>query len=418
MIAIAKPAWLKKPGLDFRILLRAAALLLFVPIGFVLHAQAPGGYFIPGDAEAGIQIFFQKGCAKCHAVLGEGGRAAPDLARTPAGHLSAAELVAGMWNHAPAMWEKMRFERVGPPKFSETEMANLFAFLYSVRSMDEPGDAERGRRLLSEKRCLNCHAVAGQGGHVGPDLTNWTSYRNPVSWVQSMWNHAPAMQSLMAARGWAWPKFEGEDVADLMAYLRTLPRNPKGRVYLRPADPQAGRQLFQQKGCVACHGAGGAGGGRAPVLSARALPRTLGQFAGLMWNHAPSMWASMQAQQVPRPQFSNKEMADLIAYLFAERYFEVMGNAERGRGMFREKGCAACHSVGGGAGLGPDLARWRGGASPIPLATALWNHGPLMFARMQEQKIGWPRFQPGEIVDLMEFLNQPQPARAQARGKP
>jgi len=37
---------------------------------------------------------------------------------------------------------------------------------------------------------------------------------------------------------------------------------------------------------------------------------------------------------------------------------------------------------------------------------------------MQEQQMGWPRFQPGEIVDLMEFLNQPQPARAQARGKP
>ena len=126
------------------------------------------------------------------------------------------------------------------------------------------------------------------------------------------------------------------------------------------------------------------------------------------------MWATMQAQHVPRPQFSNKEMADLIAYLFAERYFEVMGNSGRGRQMFSDKGCSNCHTVGAGAGLGPDLARWRGGASPIPLATALWNHGPLMFERMREQQISWPLFRPGEMVDLMEYLNQGGPAKQSA----
>ena len=81
----AKLAGLAQRGRGLRILLWAAVLLLLWPEPFVMQAQAPGGYFIPGDAKAGIQIFFQKGCAKCHAVLGEGGRAAPDLARTPPG---------------------------------------------------------------------------------------------------------------------------------------------------------------------------------------------------------------------------------------------------------------------------------------------------------------------------------------------
>lgn len=418
MTAITERASSEKLGWGPLVVLAAVVAVLLVELSRVsAQAQGPGAYFIPGDAKAGIQTFFEKGCAKCHAVMGEGGRSAPDLARAPVGHLSAAELVAAMWNHAPPIWEKMRLERVAPPKFSESEMANLFAFLYSVRSMDEPGDPERGRQLLSEKRCLNCHAVAGRGGRVGPDLKDWASYRNPVSWVQAMWNHAPAMQRLMADRGWAWPRFQDNDVADLIAYIRTLAPNPKARVYLRPADSQAGRQLFRRRGCIACHSVRGEGGGRAPDLSAHALPRTLGQFAGLMWNHAPSMGASMRAQEVPRPKFSNKEMADLIAYLFAERYFEVMGNAERGRRMFKDKGCAGCHSVGGGNGLGPDLARWAGGASPIPLASALWNHGPRMFERMKEQQVPWPRFQPGEIVDLMEFLSRSQTTRAQARGK-
>ena len=156
---------------------RVATLLVLLSLaGSVPRLQgqsgAGGGYFVPGDPKAGMRTFFDKGCARCHSVLGEGGRSAPDLARAPAGHLSSAELLAAMWNHAPAMWEKMQFEGLAPPQFSEVEMKNLFAFLYSVRSLDEPGDPERGRQLLQEKRCLQCHAVNGQGGHVGPDLMN------------------------------------------------------------------------------------------------------------------------------------------------------------------------------------------------------------------------------------------------------
>ncbi len=411
MTAIAKGAWNKKhrPGAGMAL----AAVMWIVGVGpSSAQPRGAGAYFLPGDVKAGMQAFFDKGCARCHAVLGEGGRAAPDLARAPGGHLSAAELVAAMWNHAPAMWEKMRAQRLEPPKFSEKEMRDLFAFLYSVRTLDEPGDAQRGRRLVAEKNCLECHAIAGAGGRVGPDLKTWASYRNPVSWIQAMWNHAQPMQAAMAARGLSWPEFAGNDMTDLMAYVRTLTPNPRGHFYLRPADAEAGRKLFQHKGCAACHAVRGTGGGGAPDLGRRALPRTLGQLAGLMWNHAPSMWASMRAQHVPRPQFSNQEMADLIAYLFTERYFEAIGSAERGKRRFEEKGCAGCHGIGA---VGPDLATWRGGGSVIPVATALWNHGPIMLEKMKEQRITWPRFRTGEIVDLMEYLNRGQLAGAVAK---
>ena len=388
----------------------AATLVLMLALGAVARGQSgSGGYFVPGDAKHGMKIFFSKGCGRCHSVLGEGGRSAPDLARAPGGNLSAAELLAGMWNHAPAMWEKMRVEGVNPPKFDSAEMADLFAFIYSVRSLDEPGDAERGRQLLSEKKCVECHAVAGKGGRVGPDLKKWAQYRNPVSWVQTMWNHAPAMQSAMAGRGLRWPELHDNDVPDLIAYIRKAAPPPGARVYLRPADPAAGRRTFQEKGCVSCHAIRGSGGKAAPDLGSRSLPRTLGQFAGLMWNHAPAMWMSMRAQAIPRPQLSDKEMADLIAYLFSERYFEVAGNPERGRQMFEEKGCSNCHRLGGGSGVGPDLGKWRGQASSIPLAAALWNHGPVMLQSMREQQVTWPRFKPGEIVDIMEFINRPAP---------
>jgi len=368
-------------------------------------AQAAGGYFIPGDAKAGLKTFFDKGCARCHSVLGEGGKAAPDLARAPAGHLSAGGLVAAVWNHAPAMWERMNREQVSPPTFTEEEMANLFAFVYSVRSMDEPGDPERGRRLLFDKGCSQCHAVGERGGRAGPDLSDWASYRNPVSWIQAMWNHAPAMQALMGERGLRWPEFRGTDVADIIAYIRTQATNPRHHFYLEPADPATGRTVFHRKGCTNCHAMRSAAGAGAPQLGDRSLPRTLGQFAGLMWNHSPAMWTSMRTQEIPRPQFSNKEMADLIAYLFAQRYFDPSGSVDRGRRVFDVKGCATCHPP-DSEGLGPALSPWRGRVTPMAFATAMWNHGPMMLTQMREQQVPWPLFQPQEMVDLMEFLNQ------------
>jgi cytochrome c len=117
------------------------------------------------------------------------------------------------------------------------------------------------------------------------------------------------------------------------------------------------------------------------------------------------MWASMRAQQIPRPRFSNKEMADLIAYLFAERYFEASGSPTAGARVFEVKGCASCHKE-SSEGLGPSLSIWRGQVSPAALATAMWNHGPVMLERMREQRMPWPLFRPEEMVDLMEFLNR------------
>lgn len=379
-------------------------------------AQGAGGYFVPGDAKAGLGTFFDKGCARCHSVLGEGGRAAPDLARAPSGHLSAGGLVAAVWNHAPSMWERMDVERVGLPNLTESEMANLFAFIYSVRSMDEPGNPERGRRLLLNKGCSACHAIGGGGRSVGPDLRDWASYRNPVSWIQAMWNHAPAMQRLMEVRGLAWPEFTGTEVADVIAYIRTQATNPRRHLYLEPADPAAGRRVFRQKGCINCHSVRGVAGTGAPNLGQRSLPRTLGQFAALMWNHSPAMWASMKAQHIPRPQFSNKEMADLIAYLFAQRYFDPSGSVARGRSIFEVKQCVSCH-LPTGEGMGPALSDWRGRVTPMALATAMWNHGPVMLTRMREQQIPWPIFQPREMVDLMEFLNQGADARTSGGGR-
>jgi hypothetical protein len=54
------------------------------------------------------------------------------------------------------------------------------------------------------------------------------------------------------------------------------------------------------------------------------------------------------------------------------------------------------------------LAGRAGPSYPFAMVEALWKHGPTMLARIQQQKISWPRFTGAEMADLMAFLNGPQ----------
>lgn len=384
----------------------AGVAILVAPL-ISAHGQK-ADYLLPGDPQRGMKVFFDKGCITCHSVLGEGGKSAPDLGKIPSGHLSAAQIAGVMWNHAPRMWEKMRVEKVDLPGISQEEMADLFAFLYSVRYFDEPGSPRRGEGLLAQKQCLTCHTIKGSGGRGGGDLAKWAKYANPILWVQVMWNHAPRMEGLMRDKGVSWPVFRSTDMVDLLAYVRSVAPPQKTRIYLLPADPKAGEALFQAKGCAACHSIRGIGGKAGPDLGARKtlFPRTLTQFAGLMWNHSPDMWVTMKKGNLERPQFSEREMADLIGYLFSVRFFDEPGDREAGARVFAEKRCSACHLAGGAAGgSAPDLGKWAGRVSPIMLSFVMWDHGPAMSRKMEEAGIAWPVFDKQEIVDLMEYLN-------------
>lgn len=378
------------------------AVTLLVWSGVATAAET--GTQLPGDPQRGMRVFFEKKCAACHAVLGEGEKTAPDLGNSRGGHMSASQMAGVMWNHAPRMWERMRVEGIDLPEIDQQEMSDLFSFLYSVRYFDEAGDAGRGSTVFQAKHCASCHAVPGEEGGSAPDLGEGDEYASPVLWVQKMWNHAPAMAEHMDERGLSWPEFSGTDMVDLLAYIRSVAPPQRKRIYLTPPDPVAGAALFAKKGCDDCHAMRGKGGGVAPDLGVRetAFPRTLSQLAGRMWNHAPGMWRAAELRKAERPEFSEREMADLIAYLYSARFFEARGDSRVGARVFEQKKCATCHS---GDGPGSDLSEWRGKVTPISLSFVMWKHGPAMFSEMKERGIPWPRFEGSEIVDLMAHLN-------------
>lgn len=365
--------------------------------------------FLAGDPHAGAHAFREKGCGHCHAVNGVGAKLAPDLGFQRSGRATLNELVTEMWNHAPKMWRQMEAKKLAYPRFGTREMADLFAYLYTARYADEPGNVTRGMLLFSQKGCVRCHAIDGEGGKLGPDLKELGPVVTPIFWAQAMWNHAPAMQTYMRQLEMGWPHFKGEEMNDLLAYIRLRRAGPHREFDVLPADPRRGWALFRKKACIACHAVRGEGGTGAPDLGAgRPLPPTLTQVAAMMWNHSPEMWAAMQAKGIERPSFEGQEMADLIAFLYSVRYFELAGSPLVGQELFTERACGRCHGVEGQGGeFGPRLRGQRRLLTSVTLAEALWAHGPRMYKRAQELGLGWPILKESDLGHLLAFLNSP-----------
>jgi mono/diheme cytochrome c family protein len=100
-------------------------------------------------------------------------------------------------------------------------MADVIAFLYYLRFYDTGGDAQTGEAVFVQKGCANCHAVDA-GASIGPDLSQSDAILAPIRLATAMWNHAPAMYTVVQLEHVDWPRFEGTEMRDLAVYLRSL----------------------------------------------------------------------------------------------------------------------------------------------------------------------------------------------------
>lgn len=353
-------------------------------------------YLLLGNIKEGWKVFNTKNCSLCHSILGEGEKGGPDLSILPEHYVTQSELVALMWNHAPEMWRKMTTKNISFQKIEINEMRDLFAFLYFIRFMDEPGDPKKGKSLM-EKNCIQCHYIK-EGDRE--DLSRWAMYINPILWAQMMWNHAFQMEQEMKRRGIARIEFKGSEMVDLIAYVRTL--NPKvEKLHLSPGDPVSGEKIFNRKGCIKCHFKRG----KIDLSKKKDFPKTLSQLAGVMWNHSGEMLREMEQKGIVRPLLSVQEMSDIVAYLFSIRYFDDPGDPKHGKTIFTKKQCNTCHSK----AKRPDLSLLKGRLSPILMAQIMWNHGPIMFEKMEQAKVSWQKISGKEMADLMEYINRGLP---------
>jgi mono/diheme cytochrome c family protein len=382
-----------------------AALLL---AGAAATAAAQPLFGPTQDPVAGSRAFGDKGCGKCHAVNGVGGKVGPDLGRLPRPR-SFFDLAAAMWNHLPRMAERMRALGVARPRLDPREAGDLIAFLFTLDYFDPPGNPQTGRRLFSQKKCIVCHQVGDVGGVIGPSLDHLKQYGSPIFVAAAMWNHGPAMTEAMRARGIERPAFKDAELIDLIAYIKSASPLPVvGPLYVLPGRADEGHRLFVEKRCRDCHGVAGKGGGVGPDLAERGVHRSLTQFAAGMWDKAPAMLAAMKARGIPVPQLRAEEMADIVAYLYAVQYFAVPGDRQRGVGVAKAKGCLGCHTLRARDGTAPvELSRVTGLESPAGVVAALWNHSFL--AEPAAATRGWAELRADEMADLLAFLRSLRP---------
>ena len=370
---------------------------------------------LPADPLEGSRLFTGKGCLRCHAVHGVGGTTGPDLGRRFLNR-PLLEIAGVMWNHSPAMEHVFQEKRVPRPRFEPGEMASLLSFLYYLGSLDPPGNAATGARLFSQKGCETCHSLGGKGGSVGPRLDKYSRYTSPLFLTAALWGRGKPMAVAMERLKVARPTFQGTDIADLLAYIRSAGGGTE-RVYIPPGKPKDGEALFTKKRCVECHSVRGHGGSVGPDLGLT-LKGSLMRIAGSMWNHGPQMWAKMAEREIEVPVLSTQEMSDLISYLYFLQFIDPPGDARRGLVVYKEKRCGTCHALRGvGEKVGPDLATVEKLDTSLEVITGMWNHAATMEEVMVGANVAWPVLQGGEMADLIAYLLQarggaPRPAAA------
>ena len=343
---------------------------------------------------AGAKVFSEKGCGLCHAIRGVGATAGPDLGRIE--RKSFFDLGAAMSNH-------LRGVAVKKPTLSPDDVTSLISFLFTLQYYDQPGDPKSGEQLFASKACVQCHEVGGQGGRQGPGLDFLKRASSPVLVAAALWNHGPEMTEKLEATGVPRPTFDGKELGDIIAYIVTAARDGGGEATrVAPGVPERGQKLFAAKQCVSCHSVGGKGGKIGPELG-RGHHISLTQFAALMWNHGPNMWAAMQQRGIQVPRLRGQEMADIVAYLYVAHYFDEVGNAARGEQALEQKGCLACHAARGKGGtVGADLGSYRALRSSAGLVAAMWNHPRYLVA--QRREVAWPAVTGQELADIAAFV--------------
>src|SRR3989338_8707538 len=109
---------------------RSLFLSLFLPLFFLsafvcAPAIAAEGNLVESrtvessyeDPLKGRAVFAEKGCIRCHSVLGEGGTLGPDLTWLGKGR-NIYELIGLFWSHSSKMIEMMKEKKAPYPTFS------------------------------------------------------------------------------------------------------------------------------------------------------------------------------------------------------------------------------------------------------------------------------------------------------------
>ena len=107
-----------------------------------------------------------------------------------------------------------------------------------------PVNPIEGRIIFEEKGCINCHAIDGFGGDIGPDLVREKYYGSFFDLAARMLNHAPQMAIRVDLLEQKWPTLTDDETDQLISYLFYL------RYLGEPGNIAKGKKLILSKGYV------------------------------------------------------------------------------------------------------------------------------------------------------------------------
>ncbi len=346
------------------------------------------GEVVPEAAllSAGRALVERAGCRGCHEIPRESPwrSDAPDL--------------DGLADKTRVEWLRAWLERprdlvpaTRMPDFrlSEGEIEALTAFLWlqpAKRPLDadtagEPGqgDAERGKTLFRESRCISCHTVEGRGNGSAIELSGVGS-KVSREWLISFLADPHSFQPEIAMPRY---DFSRQQVLDLVAYATdelTDPNAPAAGAPFHPSAQRAaaGEEVFSKYGCGGCHRIAGRkdpaptgpeltgiGGKSAALLDfgGRAdLPRRLPDWLAAKVSQPRSFRDGLR---MPEFGFTPEEVEALVTALLSYDAAEIPEayrvHAERASyvppGRFgqlvRQYRCLSCHQL---QGVGGDLS--------------------------------------------------------------
>lgn len=348
--------------------------------------------------------FVRKQCATCHSLEENGAGGGPSLSRMVLSD-NAMDFATDMWNHGPDMMKKADEMGITFPHLETKDVAGMVSFMTAYRyykmGAKTKGDVAKGEIVWKGMKCSGCHTLDSTSARLGNDLAACKNM-SPIDMAQAMWNHGPEMIAAMQEHGVKVPRFSGTDVVDLLAYIRLRTGMKDGEVYSQLGDPTIGAQVFRDKQCVACHPVSEGDSGLKLERSKEFMQGAPG-VAALMWNHSVGMWSEIKKNGLTEPKFKNHEMADMLAYLYLNTYTETPGDPVLGKKLFELKKCLSCHKP------GSDIRVSQGRAyTDLDFVTGLWNHLPEMNKQSQESAASFPVFGPGEMKDLIAYLQHSQ----------
>ena len=125
----------------------------------------------PFDSEQDVQkgnVLFQTHCSYCHGTYGAGGRGADLTTGIYRFGGSDAELFRTIRNGIPG-------SEMGPPRVDDDDLWRIIGFVKKLGLAppeELPGDAAQGKQAYLASGCNSCHSINGEGGTLGPDLSD------------------------------------------------------------------------------------------------------------------------------------------------------------------------------------------------------------------------------------------------------